>query len=141
MMAGNFSRQKGQRAEREAIKHLQPVVNKVYELRGLEVPVLERNLMQSHRGGYDIAGLEWLALEVKHHETLQVSSWWEQTKRQAGESRVPVLFYKQNRTKWSVYMFGYVPIEGDRRVRCPVEISLEVFLLYFEHKLIAELNK
>ena len=79
-MSGGFSREKGKRAEREVVKLLQPVVTKVYQEAGKEIPLLERNLMQSHKGGHDIVGLEWMALEVKHHETLQISQWWEQKK-------------------------------------------------------------
>lgn len=139
-MSGGFSREKGKRAEREVVKLLQPVVTKVYQEAGKEVPMLERNLMQSHKGGHDIVGLEWMALEVKHHETLQISQWWEQTKKQAGKTRVPVLIYKQNRIKWRVLMFGYLPA-GTERVRCPCDVSLEAFLVYFESRLRHEVSQ
>lgn len=138
-MSGGFSREKGKRAEREVVKLLQPVVNKVYEKVGKEPPQLERNLMQSHKGGHDIVGLEWLALEVKHHETLNVLVWWEQTKKQAGQTRLPVLIYKQNRVKWRVLMFGYLPA-GEERVRCPCDVSLEAFLVFFEKRLTSEVK-
>ena len=74
-MAGLMSRNKGKRGEREVVKLLQPVVNEVYESLGLEPPLLERNLMQSHKGGCDLAGLDWLALEVKYQEQQQMTSW------------------------------------------------------------------
>lgn len=138
-MSGGFSREKGKRAEREVVKLLQPVVIKVYSTAGKEIPVLERNLMQSHKGGHDIVGLEWLALEVKHHEQLAIKSWWEQSKRQAGATREPVLIYKSNRVAWRVVMFGYLPA-GGKRVRCPVDISLEAFLAWFESRLRHELE-
>ena len=139
-MSGGFSREKGKRAEREVVKLLQPVVTKVYQEAGKEVPLLERNLMQSHKGGHDIVGLEWMALEVKHHETLQIPQWWEQTKKQAGKTRVPVLIYKQNRIKWRVLLFGYLPA-GQERVRCPCDVSLEAFIAYFEARLRHEVTK
>lgn len=82
-MSGNMSRNKGQRGEREVVKLLQPIVDKVYGSLGLTPPVLERNLMQSHKGGFDIAGLHWMALEVKYQETLNVGMWWNQTLAQA----------------------------------------------------------
>lgn len=83
-MGGNFSRNKGQRGEREVIKLLQPTVSKVYMEAGFPSLELTRNLSQSQNGGFDIAGLDWLALEVKYQETENVKGWWEQACRQAG---------------------------------------------------------
>src|SRR5690606_36287786 len=128
-VAGLMSRNKGERAEREVIKLLQPVVNEVYRSLGLEPPMLERNLMQAHKGGCDLVGLDWLALQVKHQEQQQVASWWEQCKRQAAPDREPVPFYRRNHAKWRVRMFGYL-VAGGRRVRCPVDITTEDFLAY-----------
>ena len=78
---GSMARSKGQRGEREIVALLQAVVNEVYtaynrkvistteselvQYRTLEVPLLQRNTIQSDRGGYDIVGLDWLAPEVK----------------------------------------------------------------------------
>lgn len=145
-MSGSFARDKGQRAERQVVKMLQPVVDWVYGEHGIEAPMLERNLMQSHKGGHDIVGLDWLALEVKHHETLAVEQWWEQTKAQAekagkaaGRMVEPVLLYKQNRTKWRVRLFGVLKA-GRNEVRCPVEVSEEAFLVWFHHSLDHELR-
>lgn len=139
MASGSFSRDKGQRAEREVVKMLQPVVTRVYLDAYREVPSLERNLVQSHKGGHDIVGLDWLALEVKHHENPNMNSFWEQCKEQAGATREPVLLYKSNRVKWRVVMFGYVPA-GRKRVRCPVDIGLEAFLVWFETRLREEVK-
>lgn len=83
-MGGAMSRNKGQRGEREVIKLLQPTVTRCYMEKGLDVPSLERNLMQSRAGGFDIVGLEWMALEVKRQEVLNVNLWWKQTCAQAG---------------------------------------------------------
>ena len=123
-------RAKGQRAEREAIKLLQPVVDKVYMRLGKEPPLLERNQMQTHRGGYDLVGLEWLSMEIKHQETLKVDEWWEQCIMQTRPGQMPVLMYKQNNVKWRVRIMSRV---GDRTI--PVEVSVEDFLLYFEYLL------
>lgn len=134
-MGKSFARDKGQRAERQVIKLLQPVVDKVYLEGGLEgvTPSLERNLMQSNKGGYDIVGLEWLALEVKHQETLQVDQWWDQAKRQAGGSgKVPVLIYKKNNVKWRVVM--YAKLAPPCNEWAPVDISVDSFLIYFESR-------
>lgn len=133
MATGKFSRDKGQRGEREVIQLLQPVVNRVFAEVGREPPKLERNLMQSREGGHDLVGLEWLALEVKRHETLSVGSWWEQTKKQAGTSKVPVLFYRQNgQRSWKVMMYGFLKA-GTKRVRTPVLVDDGAFVVYFEN--------
>jgi hypothetical protein len=136
-MSKSFARDKGQRAERAAVALLQPIVDKVYAL--VEVPEaswpkLIRNLQQSQSGGFDIAGIEWLALEIKHQESLNISAWWKQTTRQAGTTRVPVLMYKRNNVAWRIMMYGYLPAK-ELSVKCPVDIALPDFLTYFENRL------
>ncbi len=138
-MSGLMSRNKGKRGEREVVKALQPVVDKVYTKLGLEIPILERNLMQSHRGGYDIVGLEWLALEVKYQEQLNLSGWWEQCKKQTKEGQEPVLIYRKNNARWRVMMYGRLHA-GTSHIRCPVNVELDPFLVYFEHRLMHELK-
>ena len=143
MASSNFSGLKGKRAEREMVKILQPVVAKAWATMGgmpATCPVLSRNLVQSRKGGYDLVGLDWLALEVKHQETLKVRDWWLQALRQTRTHQTPVLMYKQNNVKWRAVVWGYVPA-GDTRVRCPVDIDLDSFLLWFEHQTMAELKK
>lgn len=132
------ARDKGQRAERQAIATLQPVVDKVYREFEMEPPALERNLMQSMKGGYDVVGLDWMALEIKHQETLKVGDWWNQAVRQAGESRIPVLMYKSNRVKWRVMLLGLLPA-GERRIKCPCDVELDSFLLWLEYRIRSEL--
>lgn len=142
-MGGAMSRSKGQRAEREAIKYLQPVVNEVYALHGMDAPIMQRNQLQSHLGGYDIVGCQWLALECKHQETLAVDKWWEQCVAQGKGNAEPVLMYKQNRVKWRVRLWGKLLIHGtlDNFQWHVVELSLEAFLTYFRARLIVELEK
>lgn len=94
-------RSKGQRGEREAAALVASWANEV--LRGLGLPEVElkRNLQQSQEGGYDVVGFDWLAMEVKRHESLaQLSQWWKQTLKQAGDGQVPFLMYRQNRSPW-----------------------------------------
>lgn len=129
-MGGKFSRDKGQRAERAVVKLLQPVVTHVYEAAGLPVPSLERNLMQSNKGGHDIVGLEWLALEVKHQETLHIAQWWTQAVQQAGSDKIPVLIFKQNGIKWRVMLPSALDA-GDLYLDFVAEISLEDFIKWF----------
>ena len=132
------ARAKGRLGEQEVIAYLQPVVNEAYREAGLEPPELVRNLSQSRAGGFDVSGLDWLALEVKRQESDQVSQWWQQCKRQAGESCVAVLVYRKSRTPWRVRMFGYVDA-GASRIRCPVDISMDAFLAYLHVRIIWEL--
>lgn len=139
-MGGLTSRNKGKRGEREVVNLLQPVVTKVAEEVGMgEVPQLQRNLMQSHKGGYDLVGLDWLALEVKFHKTLAVNQWWKQTVAQAKAGQEPVLFYRQNNAAWRVRMRGQLRVGSDF-VRAPVDIAVEAFLAYFELRLKKELT-
>ncbi len=144
-MSGAMSRNKGQRAEREVAKLLQPVVIATWNELGKDgtAPTLERNLMQAHNGGHDLFGLDWLAIEVKHQEQFALTAWWQQTKEQADKAsqrssnRVePVLFYRKNNVPWRVVMFGYLDAHGAGRVRCPVNISTEAFLAWFRLRLL-----
>jgi len=142
-MAKNFSQRKGSNGEREVIKLLQPVVNRAYAKAGLEPPALERNLTQSRGGGYDIVGLEWLALEIKRQENLNISNWWVQCRVQCKKNQVPVLMFRQNRTKWKVKMFIRIPIGPDGAGgwhRSPAILKLEEFLIYFEKRVFHEIS-
>lgn len=94
-----FSREKGKRGEREVARIIQDVVNEVF---GENAPRIQRNTLQSDKGGFDLVGLEDFAIEVKRHEKLNVKAWWRQTVKQAGKDKLPVLFYRQNNTPWSV---------------------------------------
>ncbi len=100
-MAGSFSRDKGKRGEREAIQILQPAVDAAYDdleacgvATSKDRPLLQRNTVQSDRGGYDVIGLPWLALEVKNAATLQVPAWWKQTLKQTPPDGLPLLMWK-----------------------------------------------
>jgi len=140
-MAGVTSQNKGKRAERAVIQLLQPVVNECYSERGLEAPILQRNTLQSDRGGYDITGLDWIALEVKHQEQLAVEKWWEQTIKQAKHNTEPVLFYKQNSVKFRVRLWGRIYVHGSHNHQWHVvEMSPESFLAYFRERIIVELE-
>ncbi len=148
-MSGAMSRNKGQRAEREVVKLLQPVVTAAWNEVGRDgaAPSLERNLMQAHKGGHDLLGLDWIAIEVKHQEQFAVASWWQQTKAQAAKASQqmlvevePVLFYRKNNVAWRVIMRGYLDVQGRGRVRCPVNIETEAFLVWFKLRLLAELR-
>lgn len=135
-MGGRSSLQKGKRGEREIVSILQPEVTTFRAKNGLpDNIILKRNTLQSHSGGYDIIGLPWLAIEVKFHETYNLSSWWKQTVAQAREDQVPVLFYRKSRVKWRVRMIGVLPGSGPEDQKAVVDISIDAFLAWFRREL------
>ena len=92
---GAMQRNKGRRAE-------QTVVN-MLKAEGFDAA--KRNLMQTGNGGYDITGLEPLAIEVKDHKKLNLSQWWQQTTANATGDLLPVLIYHiPNTSHWMVQM-------------------------------------
>lgn len=123
-MSGKMSRNKGANGELEFLKLLQPVVDAVL---GVGEVVLARNLMQTRDGGFDIAGLTWMALEVKRQEALSLGVWWEQTMQQASGGRLPILAYRQNNKKWKVRML--TAIYG---IEAVAEYELPDFLRIFQ---------
>lgn len=156
-MGGLTSLNKGKRSEREVIKLLQPIVDKVYSEVGWQVPKLQRNTMQSDDGGFDIAGLEWLALEVKHHAVAnkgKIESWWQQTVRQAHggqdgdgwevvagrKTQVPVLIWRVDKGQWNVVVMVSIPISTRVRVKVRSTVRIEDWLVWFEYRLRAEIQ-
>lgn len=129
-MGGKRSLDKGKRGEREIIKLLQPIVEEECSLIKKESTLLQRNLLQSDIGGADLHGLDWLSIEVKFQETLQLKQWWEQTLRQTKSHQIPVLFYRKSRTPWRVRLYGDFKACGIN-LTYPADIELESFLSYF----------
>lgn len=149
-MGGKSSLDKGKRGEREVVAMLQPIVDKVYAefegmvdartghvIRGVR---LQRNTLQSDAGGFDIVGLEWLALEVKYQETLNVEAWWRQTCGQAKEGQLPVLLYRKSRVEWKAMTMSRVNA-GTKIVRLRTESRGADWLVVFEALLRWELKK
>lgn len=101
-------RDKGQRAEREAVQFFNDIYAEVHELLGIPLPpkpIAQRRQNQSAVGGADIDNTCRYAVEVKNHATLQVNMWWKQCVSSAAESgRIPVLMYKVERKGWKVVM-------------------------------------
>lgn len=120
------SRDKGKRGEREIVKLLDEVLERVY---GEGKPLIQRNTLQSHQGGYDIIGIDWLAIEVKFQEKDFDKKWWEQCVRQAGESQQPTLFFRRTRQPWKVM------IQITLHKPVPVVMNIEDWLEYFEWSL------
>lgn len=93
------SRTKGKAGERELIGELKRVLPELSD-------ALERNLEQTRDGGYDIAGMEGWAPEVKRYAKIlpaDVESFWDQAVTQArNDHRRPVLFMREDRREWRV---------------------------------------
>lgn len=143
-MPKNFAQSKGARGERLVIQMLQPIVDRVYFAHGVEpalIPVIQRNTLQSHLGGCDLCGLEWLAIEVKSQETLNLNAWTKQCIEQAKPNQTPVLLYKQNNKGWKVMMHVLLVPGGSTNLKVWAGIDIESFLQYFEYRLTWELNK
>lgn len=94
-----YSREKGKRGEREIVKYFKQLAE---EYGFMDPKYIKRNTLQSDSGGYDIANLPGLAVEVKRHERLNVKGWWKQCVKQAKKDETPILFYRQNRHPWNV---------------------------------------
>lgn len=141
------SRSKGIRGERDVIDLLQPIVTKCTLLLSSSNNStncanirLQRNTMQADGGGAkgnaDIAGLDWLSLEVKNCATLQVEEWWKQCEtacRNNHKQQEAVLIYKAGRGKWRVRMKGIIGFSVTE-TRCACDIALSDFLLWFEKR-------
>lgn len=134
------NRDKGKRGERDVIKLLQPIVDNAYTEAGLAPVTLQRNTLQSDNGGFDIVGLEWLALEVKNQERLNIAQWWQQTVNQAKDEQEPVLLYKVSRSGWRVRMFGRL-LTNDKRIRLPVDIAFDGFALFVAVRIAESLQR
>lgn len=131
---GKMARDKGARGEREVIELLQPIVDTAYQAAGLEPPKLKRtSSTQADGGGCDVCGLDWLALEVKRCETLQLDAWWRQCLAQAKPSQLPVLAYRRNGTQWRVRLFVST---STPHVTMLADISIDDFKTYFHHCLL-----
>lgn len=144
-MSGRFSIQKGKRGERDVAKLLNPILERVCHSHGIPAWKLARNLTQTQSGGFDLDGLDWIAIEIKWHQVVtgKLTGWWNQAVRQAGDSRVPVLIYKANGTKWRVRLWTLITIDADtkRRLRVCSDITFDDFLTWFEKRVEVEAAK
>lgn len=126
------ARSKGQRGEREIIGILQELVDRTRVARQLAPIVLQRNTLQAHLGGDDLVGLGRFSCEVKRVETDYNEAWWRQAVRQAGDTKVPILFYRRNKVAWAVKVRAYVSTPCDRdQHELDITLSLEDFILWF----------
>lgn len=118
------SRSKGQRGEREVATLLNSVIAECHKEMDIPLPaepIIQRNQNQSAVGGYDLVGVDGLAIEVKYYKSIttgMIDKWWEQTLRQAKDKgAAPILFYRANGSRrWrirSFVMLGRYEVVGD----------------------------
>jgi hypothetical protein len=160
---GSLSIQKGKRAERDVAARLNASVQLVCARLGVEAPKVMRNLSQTQDGGFDLDGIPWLAIEVKHHKAVALNTWWAQTLRQSSETRDPVLIWKKHGGRWCVRMYARLrinpgseasalqpggallvgeaspPVGKARWLRVVADIAFEDFAAWFEKRLEVEL--
>lgn len=137
-MSGMYSRSKGQRGEREIMALLNKQLDILYSKHGIFEDsrfFLQRNTLQSDKGGSDVAGLEQFAIEIKYQEIMRIDTWWEQCLRQVKKNQEPILIYRANNRPWRVRMQIRLPISQTKRIRTVAEIDISSFLLYFYHKM------
>lgn len=122
-----MAKNKGKRAERQAADLLYTKAQEVAQSFGKQAIKVERNLNQTREGGYDLTGTLHFAVEVKHHETLNLNAWWNQTYAQAtAANKEPVLIYRSNNKPWRVQMF-MTHVVGLAKIKVRADISIEAF--------------
>ncbi len=66
---------------------------------------VQRKLGAAREGGCDGLDVPGWAIEVKRTEVLTLPAFWAQATRQAVKAnRMPVLFHRKSRAKWTAYM-------------------------------------
>jgi hypothetical protein len=101
-MGGKMAKNKGAGGERELRDLLEVWAHPVTTHLQAQRVQLERTASaQSRAGGYDLAGLDWLAIEVKRVEVVALPSWWRQTLSQTKPDQLPFLAWRRNRTRWA----------------------------------------
>lgn len=143
-MANSIS--KGKSGEREAAIILTGIIAPVYRHLDVPLPELKRNLTQARSGGYDLVGLEWLALEVKRRESNEIGTWWSQAIAQAGENQEPVLMWRQSRKPWRFRVLARVEIgngsiNGFFTQKLPLDMEMEAFALWLQRQVYCRLKK
>lgn len=147
---GSLSIQKGKRAERDIADRLRKIVAEVDDTDHISI---ERNQNQSAVGGADIEGLPFLSIEVKHHKTLALGSWWAQCVKQTDATNVvrrasggmiaaPCLIYKQHGRGWRVRMRTLLPVgTGYPDVSVISDLSFDHFAFWLKRRVAAYVSK
>ncbi len=139
---GAGARGKGASGEREVKIILRSILQPVYLHHNVALPEFERNLEQSRDGGYDLKGLEWLAIEVKRQERSNLTAWWEQTLKQCGENQIPLLLHRANHQPWRARLRVPVVITGwDDAVLLTVDMERHDFDYWLQYEAYSRLSQ
>ena len=93
---------------------------------------IQRNQIQTAIGGADLIGCYGLAVEVKRQETLSLNTWWKQCELSANrDNSVPVLIYRQNKQKWRVRTYLWIPLPEGHQMKTVAEIDWDTFRVWF----------
>lgn len=111
-------RQKGAEGERQVVRALNEVLQRVLEahqwpehIREACKKSIQRNQNQSAVGGNDLVNVFGLGIEVKRQEELSINTWWKQcTEAAMRNHEFPVLVYRKNKQAWSVVMYASLPL-------------------------------
>lgn len=133
-------RQKGQEGEREIVRALEPIVQRLLKDGGYPVPdkpIIQRNQNQSAVGGSDLSNTFGLCIEVKRQEQLSINTWWKQcTDAAKSNGETPVLLYRQNGKKWRCVVMAQLQLPSVDAVSsimiARIEMSWDDFLSWFE---------
>lgn len=129
-------RQKGQEGEREIVRALEPIVQRLLKAGGYPVPdkpIIQRNQNQSAVGGSDLSNTFGLCIEVKRQEQLSINTWWKQcTDAAKSNGETPVLLYRQNGKKWRCVTLVWLPLHNGTQQQARAEMDWDTFLGWFE---------
>ena len=103
---------------------------------------LKRHGYYQHQSGPDqlqwwdrLIGCYGLAVEVKRQETLSLNTWWKQCELSANrDNSVPVLIYRQNKQKWRVRTYLWIPLPGGTRWK-PLQGQVGSLSAYWFHRI------
>lgn len=138
-MARINSRNKGKSGELEAYKLLNAWAHPVCIHLGVPPLDIHRNQDQTRKGGYDLVGAPWLAIEVKRQETVNLPGWWAQTLRQTGPGQTPLLMWRLNRGKWTARTRARLGV-GGIGVELDVDLPTDSFKEWFQWQVHQALN-
>jgi hypothetical protein len=135
------SRSKGQRGERELAKlfietmlAVEATLPEHYPFKHkLASDAVQRNTLQSDKGGFDLVGIPLLAPECKFAETFTLDAWWQQTLRQCKPGLFPCLFYRRARQPWRVRSYTSLqnPGVGEAMLWIVADYSIDGFMAWY----------
>lgn len=133
------ARNKGANGEREVVRMLNDVIQKVLSSQAWDENVvktalacIQRNQNQSAVGGADLNGVFGMSVEIKRVENPLIDQWWKQCTSQAERNKEhPVLLYRRNHQPWRCITIGHAPLPGGRLSTMRVQFEQDSFLVWF----------